>query len=50
MQDNKDGDLFVHINDVNGRIIDEDDIVEFEIGQGPKGDNAKNVIVIEEAR
>ncbi|MCS5535588.1 MAG: cold-shock protein [Candidatus Poseidoniales archaeon] len=36
------GDLFVHITNVEGRIED-GDTVEFEVGEGPKGPNAINV-------
>ena len=35
-------DLFVHTTEVNGRI-DEGDLVEFEVGDGPKGPVAKQV-------
>ncbi len=35
-------DLFVHTSEVEG-YINEDDKVEFEVGQGPKGPCATNV-------
>jgi len=40
------GDLFVHITNVEGRIEDGDS-VEFEVGEGPKGPNAINVRKVE---
>ena len=40
------GDLFVHITNVEGRIED-GDAVEFEVGEGPKGPNAINVRKVE---
>ena len=36
-------DLFVHINEVNGRDLREGDRVTFEISQGAKGPCATNV-------
>lgn len=39
-------DLFVHKSQVEGRI-DEGDVVEFEIKDGPKGPNAVNVKKVE---
>jgi|TARA_B110000263_G_scaffold91856_1_gene80300 CspA family cold shock protein len=41
-------DLFVHTTEVNGRI-DEGDLVEFEVGESPKGPNAVNVRKIGDA-
>ena len=41
-------DLFVHTNEVDGRIS-EGDIVEFEIGDSDKGPNAINVRKIGES-
>jgi len=38
-------DLFVHKNDVDGRINDGDP-VEYEVGEGRKGPCAKNVKVV----
>jgi len=35
-------DLFVHKSEVEGEITD-GDVVEFEVGEGPKGPNAVNV-------
>ena len=40
------GDLFVHITNVEGRIED-GDAVDFEVGEGPKGHNAINVRKVE---
>ncbi len=40
------GDVFVHVNDVSGAILQEGDSVEFEIGEGKKGPCAKDVKVI----
>jgi cold shock protein len=42
-------DLFVHHNAIQGqgfKSLDEGDLVEFEIGRGPKGDAAENVVRI----
>ncbi len=39
-------DLFVHISQVQGTIRD-GDLVEFEIGEGPKGPNATDVRKVE---
>jgi len=45
------GDVFVHVNEIAGtgyrRELFEDQRVEFEIVEGPKGLAAKNVRVIE---
>ena len=38
-----DKDLFVHANDVDGGILQENDTVEFEVGEGRKGPCATNV-------
>ncbi len=40
-------DMFVHISEVEGEIT-EGDLVEFEIGEGPKGPNAVGVRKVEE--
>jgi CspA family cold shock protein len=37
------GDLFVHINEVQGQSLKEGDKVTFEIGEGRKGPCAVNV-------
>ncbi|MCP4220432.1 MAG: cold-shock protein [bacterium] len=40
-------DIFVHHNAIQGqgfRSLDEGERVEFEIGQGPKGEHAQNVV------
>ena len=39
-------DLFVHKSQVDGTIA-EGDVVEFEVGEGPKGPNAVNVSKVE---
>ncbi len=42
-------DLFVHHNAIQGqgfKSLDEGDMVEFDIGRGPKGDAAENVVRI----
>ena len=39
-------DVFVHHSAVQGATLDEGDRVEFEIGQGPKGTLAENVVKI----
>ncbi len=39
------GDLFVHINEVQGSTLQEGDTVEFEIGEGRKGPCATEVRV-----
>ncbi len=39
-------DVFVHVNDVPGSVLQEGDSVEFEIGEGKKGPCAKDVKVI----
>ncbi len=40
-------DIFVHHSAVQqGTALDEDDRVEFEVGQGQKGPNAENVVKI----
>ena len=41
-------DLFVHTTEVEGRI-GEGDLVEFEVGESPKGPNAVNVRKIVDA-
>ena len=39
-------DIFVHHSAIQGQSLEEDDRVEFEVGQGPKGPNAENVVRI----
>ena len=39
-------DLFVHKSEVDGRI-NEGDVVEYEVGDSPKGPNASNVSKVE---
>jgi CspA family cold shock protein len=42
-------DIFVHFSSITGdgfKTLNEGDIVEFEIGQGRKGDEAQNVRVV----
>jgi len=47
----EENDVFVHANDITGagfrKELFENQVVEFEIGQGQKGPAAKNVRVIE---
>ena len=43
------GDVFVHFSAIQGdgyKSLDEGQAVEFEVTQGPKGDQASNVVVI----
>lgn len=45
-------DLFVHFSAIQGdgyRNLNEGDVVEFEVGQGQKGPQARNVVVTESA-
>lgn len=39
-------DIFVHHSALQGQVLNEDDRVEFEVGQGAKGPNAENVVKI----
>ena len=42
-------DIFVHFSSISGdgfKTLNEGDVVEFEIGQGRKGDEAQNVRVV----
>ena len=42
-------DLFVHHSAIQGggfRSLAENDVVEFEVGQGPKGPRAENVVKV----
>jgi CspA family cold shock protein len=42
-------DIFVHFSSITGdgfKTLNEGDVVEFEIGQGRKGDEAQNVRVV----
>ena len=41
-------DLFVHVSEVTGEIT-EGDVVNFEVGEGPKGPNAVKVSKVGEA-
>ena len=41
------GDLFVHITQVEGKIVDGDS-VEFEVGEGDRGPMATNVRKVDE--
>ncbi len=43
------GDVFVHFSAIQGdgyKSLDEGQAVEFEVTQGPKGDQASNVVVL----
>jgi CspA family cold shock protein len=45
-QDNGGADVFVHYSEIQGqgfRTLEENQRVEFEVGQGPKGPQAQNV-------
>tara|TARA_Y100000031_G_C8021322_1_gene292667 strand:- start:256 stop:531 length:276 start_codon:yes stop_codon:yes gene_type:complete len=47
--DNGDKDLFVHFQNIAGegfKSLNEGDKVEYDIGQGPKGDHATEVTVV----
>ena len=51
-QDDGGSDLFVHFSAIQGdgfRNLNEGDLVEFEVGQGQKGPQARNVTVTESA-
>ena len=48
-QDNGGADVFVHYSEIQGqgfRTLEENQRVEFEVGQSPKGPQAQNVRVI----
>jgi len=43
-------DLFVHHSAIQGggfKTLAENDVVDFEVGQGPKGPRAENVVKVE---
>ncbi|MBT6691263.1 cold-shock protein [Candidatus Parcubacteria bacterium] len=44
-QDDGGADLFVHKTEVEGGSLQEGQVVEYEVGEGPKGPNATNVKV-----
>jgi CspA family cold shock protein len=46
IEDETDKEFFVHITEVNGDLLNEDDRVEFEIAESDKGLNAVEVNVI----
>ena len=51
-QDGGGEDLFVHFSAIEGdgyRTLDEGDVVTFDVGQGQKGPQARNVVVTEAA-
>ena len=51
-QDDGGSDLFVHFSAIQGdgyRNLNEGDVVEFEVGQGQKGPQARNVAVVRAA-
>lgn len=51
-QDDGGADLFVHFSAIQGdgyRNLNEGDVVEFEVGQGQKGPQARNVSVVRAA-
>jgi len=48
-QDNGGADVFVHYSEIQGngfRSLDENQRVEFEVGQGQKGPQAQNVTIV----
>ncbi len=45
-QDDGGKDLFVHKTEIDGGSLQEGQVVEYEVGEGPKGPNATNVKVI----
>lgn len=45
-QDDGGKDLFVHKTEIEGGSLQEGQVVEYEVGEGPKGPNATNVKVI----
>ena len=50
-QEGSDKDLFFHVNELQGVAFDdlrEGDKLSFEVGEGPKGQNAVNVSLVEE--
>lgn len=46
IEDESNKEFFVHITNVNGDLLNEDDKVEFEIAESDKGLNAVEVSVI----
>jgi CspA family cold shock protein len=51
-QDGDGPDIFVHFTSINAtgfRTLDEDDVIEFDVVEGPKGLSAANVRIIEKA-
>jgi CspA family cold shock protein len=46
IEDDTNKEFFVHITEVNGDLLNEDDRVEFEIAESDKGLNAVEVNVI----
>ena len=51
-REGSDKDLFFHVNELQGVAFDdlrEGDKMSFEVGEGPKGPNAVNVKLVEEA-
>jgi len=49
-QEGSDKDLFFHVNELQGVAFDdlrEGDKLSFEVGEGPKGQNAVNVSLVE---
>lgn len=45
-QDDGGKDLFVHKTEIEGGSLQEGQVVEYEVGDGPKGPNATNVKVV----
>jgi cold shock protein len=46
----EDGDLFVHISQINGQELHKGDTVSYDVVQGRKGLEAANVTVVEFAK
>ena len=47
-QDDGGTDLFVHTSDIEGGLLRDNDLVQYEIGQGRKGPCAMNVTLKQE--
>lgn len=45
-EDDSENEYFVHVSGVNGKTLNENDDVEFELTEGKKGLNAVNVSII----
>lgn len=45
-QDDGGKDLFVHKTEIEGGSLQEGQVVEYEVSEGPKGPNATNVTIV----